>query len=119
MIIRSPNDERRWFELGPDPMKILRVRARSNLRNPDLAEKSDLDKSAGRRKHQSDDQSQNLKIITQRALLNGITDNFISQIISLGSFSKSRFLKLASFNWNGSLNNAIIRLLLSEIARPK
>ncbi len=46
--------------------------------------------------------------------LNGITDN----VVSLGGFSKSRLLKLASFNGKGSFENVIIGFL-SDLAWPK
>ncbi len=43
----------------------------------------------------------------------GIMDNVyqLEIVISLNSFSKFRFLKLASFNEKGSLDNVIIQLL--------
>ena len=51
----------------------------------------------------------------QWALLNGILDN----VISLGSSSKSGFLKLPSFKGEGRSNNVIIGLLQSEIIWQK
>jgi hypothetical protein len=43
----------------------------------------------------------------------------INNVISLGSFSKPYFLKLASFIKKANLDDVIIQLLQSEIAWPK